>query len=94
MTNTFLCGGYTERSISDSDVVEAVTFAMERLNMMSNSILPHELNRVKAAGSQVVAGTNYKLLVETQRGDRVEEHSFEVFKGLDGNLELSKHQPL
>ncbi|KAL0244448.1 hypothetical protein GEMRC1_008532 [Eukaryota sp. GEM-RC1] len=92
MQSTGLPGGSISRNHDEPDVKEAVEFAMEHLNLMSNSLNPHILDSVVDASSQVVAGTNYHLTLKTTRGTASECHKFQVFKSLTGAMELTNHQ--
>ncbi|KAL0222632.1 hypothetical protein RCL1_002486 [Eukaryota sp. TZLM3-RCL] len=87
-----MVGGFCSRNTSDEDVLTAAHFAVERLNDMSNSLHPHKLDSVLEASSQVVAGTNYSLLLQTTRGNSVEKHEVIVFKSLSQQFEFVNHK--
>ncbi|KAL0222464.1 hypothetical protein RCL1_002318 [Eukaryota sp. TZLM3-RCL] len=90
-----MMGGYHPRDVNDPDVLEAASFAVSILNSHSNSMHPHSLKKVVEASSQVVAGVNFKIVLETSRGNSVERHEVVVYKGLGTNgMTLSSHKSL
>lgn len=57
-------GGWTDiKNINDPHVIEIAEFAVAEHNKQSNSML--KLEKVLSGKTQVVAGTNFKLLINT-----------------------------
>ncbi|XP_074861490.1 cystatin-M [Carettochelys insculpta] len=59
-----LAGGVEEAPLSDPDVQEALRFAVEAYNLVSNSLYLYRAERLVRARRQVVAGVKYILNVE------------------------------
>jgi len=59
-----LAGGVSEGDVSEHGVSAAVDFAVERYNMMTNSMYQHVRTRIITATKQVVAGVRYELEFE------------------------------
>ncbi len=86
-------GGFSEASVSDEEVVEAAEFAAGEI---AASAYPEEgasLSKITAAEQQVVAGMNYRLVLEIESSG--EKHSVEalVWRKLSGEYELSSWRP-
>lgn len=81
-------GGYTDRKVTDKDVVKAANFAMGAVKKKKITG-----GRVLKAQSQVVAGTNYKL--DLQVFDRSSGRTVKrlaqvvVYQNLDNKYEVT-----
>jgi hypothetical protein len=81
-----LVGGWSEvpKAALTSEVGAAARFAVARLPK------PHgKLKTIVGAGTQVVAGTNYRMLLVLSDGKR---WRVQVWKKLDGTMQLTHHQ--
>lgn len=79
------CGGYSEAKI-DSDVKAAASFAVHAEAKLTGRKL--RLVGVSGAEKQVVAGLNYRLLLNVREGDKVLNAQAVVWSKLDGTRVL------
>jgi len=59
--NGGLAGGFQQCNMSDTDVINALAFAVDSVNAQTNSIYLRKLGSVGGAEEQVVAGMHYKF---------------------------------
>ncbi|KAL3521854.1 hypothetical protein ACH5RR_014688 [Cinchona calisaya] len=85
-----LLGGYCPRNPNDPDIIRIGTFAVETYNSNSNSSL--ELDNVVEAQSQVVKGSNYRLVIKVNETHVIENfpnvYLALVYLGLNGKDDL------
>jgi cystatin-C len=71
-------GGYTAAPAKSKDVVKAARFAVEAHARSLTNGPALALERIASAESQVVAGTNYRLLLVVREGREKKERSAEA----------------
>ena len=69
-----IAGGYTSVSVNNADVKQAASFAANQISKGKAT-----LKQVTAAQTQVVAGLNYRLVIQLSNGQR---YKVVVYKGL------------
>lgn len=61
-----LCGGYSEASVTNAEVIAAAKFAVEYFDASRDSDRPVSLVEILKAEQQVVAGMNYRLRLKVR----------------------------
>ena len=79
-------GAYREVPVKDKAVVLAADFAIEAKSKTEKVAL----DKIVKAESQVVAGTNYRLLLSVRTGDGVRMAEVVVWQKLDRTRELTR----
>ena len=79
-TLTPITGGYTTRLVTDADVIAVANFAATKLGTAT-------VTTIQRAESQVVAGTNYRMVITLSDG---KSYSIVVFVALDGTMQLKE----
>ena len=89
-----MVGGWsTIKNMSDPHIAEIGEFAISEHNKETNSRLA--FNRVIKGKIQVVAGSNYKLVVEAKDGNKVGKYEAVVWEKVWENfLKLTSFKPL
>jgi hypothetical protein len=91
-----MAGGYTKQNHNenDQDTNEVIEFAVQELNKRSNAMYPLQLVKVKSVETQVVAGINYRMILEVGGGPENNSHDVEVvvYKHFSGTKELTSHK--
>ncbi|MBF0440857.1 MAG: hypothetical protein HQK54_03035 [Oligoflexales bacterium] len=82
-------GGYKEIDVKDPKVTLAANFAVMEINGKNKNGRPLFLDKIVSAKSQVVSGTNYKMVLDL-KGEKPETHEVVVFYGLDNTMELTQ----
>ncbi|XP_073528601.1 cystatin-like isoform X2 [Phyllobates terribilis] len=72
-----LVGGYVPIDPNRDDVQKAANFAVTKYNEITNDANIYKLNQVESAESQVVAGTNYKIVSKIGRTSCRKNHAAE-----------------
>lgn len=68
-----LCGGYSETSITNTEVVAAAQFAVKAQAAKPDQKSAISLVEIRAAQQQVVAGMNYKLRLKVKLDGTLKE---------------------
>jgi len=89
MSKVALCGGYKEADKDSEEVKEAAKFACEKLDK-------GELAHIAEAATQVVSGTNFRIVVHIKHAedDALHKYLVTVFKPLpheEAPMELKEH---
>jgi len=63
-SSQMLMGGFTSQSTTDPMIESIASCAVVKLNQASNSVYLQVLTKIMSAASQVVAGMNFKLIIE------------------------------
>ena len=79
-------GGYREVPVDDKAVIAAADFAVETKSKKDKVAL----DKIVKAESQVVAGTNYRLLLSVRTGGGIRQAEVVVWQKLDRTLELTR----
>jgi len=78
--------------VNEPEIEKLATFATDEINSRSNSVHRLTLNRVVRAARQVVAGLQYRIVLElTAPGGRTEEHFVTVWDHF-GTLKFVNHR--
>jgi Aspartic acid proteinase inhibitor/Sporulation and spore germination len=86
-----IAGGYGERRVNDPGVRAAAAFAVrERARQTRRRVT---LISIVSAESQVVAGTNYRLVMNVREGGEVGSVTVVVFQNLRRGLSLTSWEP-
>ena len=86
-----VAGGYIERPLNDRDVAAAAAFAVrERARRTGRRVT---LLSVVSAESQVVAGTNYRLVMDVREGREQSSVTVVVHQSLRHRLSLTSWEP-
>ncbi|ONK59770.1 uncharacterized protein A4U43_C08F10460 [Asparagus officinalis] len=74
----YLAGGWTPiKNLNDKHVIDIANFAVSEYNNNANSLAKLALSKVLKGETQVVAGINYKLVIET-KSDKGVVRNYEV----------------
>jgi len=84
-------GGYSPVDTTREDVMKVANYAVEVLNSASNSLESLALEKILKAETQVVAGTNFRLMLALDRTGKHEFREVVVFRSLSGELSLRSH---
>jgi hypothetical protein len=84
-------GGYTQADVNSQDVKDAAKFTVDSLNKLHNGTQKLEVTKILAAETQVVAGTNYHLILDLSAGVSQSRFDVVVFKNTSGNFKLTSH---
>ena len=82
-----LCGGYTEASVTNTEVVAAAQFAVKALAAMPERTPVITLVEILSASQQVVAGMNYRLRLKVKVDGKDRDVEIVVWRKLDGEHE-------
>lgn len=93
-TRKFLVGGWQPiKDISDPHVQEIAEFAVSEHNKLANTTLA--LSKVVKGETQVVAGVNYRLVLETKDGEAMANYVAVVWeKAWEGFRQLTSFTPV
>ena len=86
-----VAGGYSERPTNDTGVVAAAAFAVRERGRRVGRRLT--LLEVRRAETQVVAGTNYRLLLSVREGRAARDVTAVVYQNLRQRLSLTSWEP-
>jgi hypothetical protein len=86
-----IAGGYSERRVNDRGVAAAAAFAVRERGRQTGRRLT--LLSVRRAETQVVAGTNYRLLLSVREGRATRDVTAVVFQNLRRRLSLESWEP-
>jgi len=93
-----VCGGFSGKDVADEGVVAAANFAFEEVKKALGAEGPAEFVKVVSAQSQVVAGVNYLLTIETKHADGASKsYEVKIYKPLPHTgkpMELKSHKAL
>ncbi|MBM3300814.1 MAG: hypothetical protein FJY85_12775, partial [Deltaproteobacteria bacterium] len=84
-----LCGGYSEASVTNTEVVAAAQFAVKALAAMPEQKPDITLVEILSASQQVVAGMNYRLRLKLKVDGKEKEAEVVVWWKLDGKYQLT-----
>ena len=86
-----IAGGYGERRVNERDVRAAAAFAIrERARQTRRRVT---LLNITSAESQVVAGVNYRFVMDVREGGEVRSVTVVVFQNLRRRLSLTSWDP-
>ena len=84
-----LVGGYSEASVTNTEVVAAAQFAVNALAAMPERMPDITLVEILSAGQQVVAGMNYRLRLKLKVDGKERDVEVVVWRKLDGEHQLT-----
>ncbi|XP_056423588.1 cystatin-2-like [Hyla sarda] len=84
----FMVGGYTNRDPNDAAITDAAKFSVQAYNEESNDVHFFKLGEIVSAQSQVVAGINYKLIVEIGKTPCRKNHASDMHACDGDNTEV------
>jgi hypothetical protein len=88
---TPIAGGYGERRVNDPGVRAAAAFAVRERGRQTRRRVT--LLNLTSAESQVVAGVNYRLVMDVREGGEVRSVTAVVFQNLRRRLSLTSWEP-
>jgi hypothetical protein len=84
-----LVGGYSETSVTNTDVVAAAQFAVKALAAMPERMPVIALVEILSAQQQVVAGLNHKLRLKLKVDGKDSDVEVVVWRKLNGEHQLT-----
>jgi len=81
-----LLGGYSSVPVDDPEIETVANWAAAKISAQSNSKTPAKVTKIKSAATQVVAGRNYKIVMELD----AQTCEVVVFQSLKNDFELKK----
>jgi len=85
----YIPGGYSPVDINDPEVKDAAKYAISILGKLHGNNIA--LEKIVSAASQVVAGTNFHLVLEVKLDQQITKYDVTVFRSLFGSYELTSH---
>ena len=81
-----LAGGYTAQDVNDPEIIEVANKAIEILKKETSDI---ELVKIISAATQVVAGLNYRLVLEVKTNNQIEKWTLVLYRRFDNTYTLT-----
>lgn len=84
-----LCGGYSETSVTNAEIVAAARFAVKTQTAKPEQKDAVTLVAIRSAQQQVVAGMNYQVRLKVKAGGKAKDAEIVVWHKLSGEYELT-----
>ena len=85
-TPMHLVGGYTAQDVNDPEIIEVANKAIEMLKEKTPDI---ELVQIISAATQVVAGLNYRFVLEVKTNNQIEKWALVLYRRFDNTYTLT-----